>query len=316
MNKLKEAVMNVSKESLIMIILTLFTIVLMIVTIIQTYRANRFERRAAEAEGTFKKANIEVRPYGKEDIKSFYLAFPLKENRVIEVPFVFLIRNNGEKTASQVELYLRMAKELHYNGEIDLDIKGGGLKNLKSEIVSETEYLHTLGFKFDNLLPRQGIKLSDKLSLTHPTCFESKVEATTKDSVDLEISYEVDYAYKIDFILMQQDYEPISKTFSVSVIDVSQMPINEYFDKRNRLALEDYKRQQKAKSFLKRLLFYLDPMHPDKKIETFYLIYCDGGEIQEGQKLPVDIVPEGSLVGYDGIQDITGRKIIPALGIR
>ena len=118
----------------------------------------------------------------------------------------------------------------------------------------------------------------------------------------IKLSYLVDYWYKYDFRVAPIDYEPFTERFNISIIDISEKTIREYFEERNRTAMERYKKGG--------LL--------EVKVEPFFLILCKKDKIsQKSPGLPIFEVPEESLFGYEGlfIDDIYCFHI-PGLGIK
>jgi hypothetical protein len=59
-----------------------------VIAYIQTRRANKFAKQVAVLQGTFKKPNIKIRLYNREDVESFFLALPLSQEKVLEVPLM------------------------------------------------------------------------------------------------------------------------------------------------------------------------------------------------------------------------------------
>lgn len=275
-----------------------------VIAIIQARRAQKFAKQVATIQGAFKKPDIKIMLYNEEDTKNIILAFPISKDRVLEVPLMLSIKNDGDKTTKNVEVFLKIPKELHYSGFGNLDIQGAKkIKKFDGEVISETNHIHTVGFSFENLKPQQTLKLKDYISIRSDTSIESEVVATTKNGKDVKIKYSVDYAYVIDFTIMQDDYETLTRRFSLSIIDTSDMAIKEYFERRNKVAIERYKK---------------DKMSSKKEIEKFYLIFSKHDNfIQESADLPIYQVQEDSLTGCKGlvIKDIYCYHI-PALEIK
>jgi len=246
--------------------LGLIAVILAIVAIIQSYRASKFSRRLADIEGVFEKPGVSVSLFNDPKIEDIIWAIPFPGDGFVEVPLKYEIANNRKKSSiKDIEIIIRMTKDLHGGDISEFDFKTDSLKEVKSKFVDATNYVHKFLMSFDSLSPKQTIAYEDKVLFREGTSKECSTIAEDKNGIKLKIEYEVDFAYAIDLILMADDIEPIRRQFSHIVIDTSKVSLDDYFQKRTKSMQAQSKYNEM--NLFKRI--YLTNEH-----KNFILIYC------------------------------------------
>jgi hypothetical protein len=294
----------------------LLALVFGVIAVVQTYRANKLNRDVAKIQGLLEMPNVEISLFDYQSIENFMIAVPLIKGRVLEMPLRFSINNLGGKSARDVELFIRMSKELCYGGSdnVEMTITSNSTQSkVTREVFNQTDNLETTITKFEKALhPKQGIVLDQSISLRDDTFLRSKLSAPTKDGFMMNISYIAQFAYLIDFVLMQADQKPISKRFSIQVINTSETTVETFFRSRN----TEVQAQESKVRFWKSLFQRFFSKHAEYSEYYFKLIQVDKKHIEADSSLPINRVSEkASLSVCDGIRFKDGWYWIPALNI-
>ena len=101
---------------IVTIIIGFLTILTSSIAIIQTRRFNAYQKKVVKHQGVFREPNIDLKLFAKPANLTFIFSLPLCENSFIEIPTVISLRNNGDKSAEAVELFIRTHKDLVLGG--------------------------------------------------------------------------------------------------------------------------------------------------------------------------------------------------------
>lgn len=289
----------------------LLTFIFGLIAVIQTYRANKLNRLVLRTQGALETPNIDISLFNEPNTERFILALPLSKDRVLEMPLLFNISNSGAKSARDVEVYIRIPKELCYGGSSKAKmVFTSGLSKVTSESVSQTDFLETIMINMKTLHPNQGFQLSQTLSISDDTFLNSKITVPVIDG-SVDISYTVEFAYRFDFGLFQADYKPISKGFSFIIINTSEVSVETFFENYNKRVQTEKDEVEPPKTLLRRLL----PRMSKEPWYRFKLVRLDKKYIEADSALPINRVSENaSLSISEGIR-IGGQYIVPALKI-
>lgn len=196
---------------------------------IQTYRAYRLTKRVATAQGVFTRPEVEISLFGDRVIENFVLAVPLsrEKKRVIEIPLMFGIGNYGEKTAEDVQTFFTLSKDLLYGGKFTYNLRGAKLDGISITTVAKTKNLQTVAVTIQSLHPKVRIPFQLGVSVFNETFIESEVTVRTADGVDLSIPYSLEFAYRIDTVLVQRNQNPVTKSFHIQIFDTTEQSIKQ-----------------------------------------------------------------------------------------
>jgi hypothetical protein len=226
-------------------VLATISAVFAILAVIQTYRAHQFNKRITAAEGTFKKAELSVDVYGQKDLSKFIFAIPLR-NHVWEIPIIISLSNIGEKTQEDIEVYIRASKWLLFGPETKYRIKKGGPKNLKMNEPESSDAFLTKTITMNNIHPKQKVSLPLPASFVFATLKPIQVDATTRDGVDVRVNTWMEVILPMDIVIAQKNAPPISKRIEVVVVDVSKIPIKDFFEQYNAALTRRYLEQRES----------------------------------------------------------------------
>jgi len=183
-------------------------------------KAKILSEKVNDAQGVFKSPALRVQVFDDDNIGEFFLAVPLANERFVEVPLLLDIGNAGEKSALEVELLIRLSKDLCYGGKLPLKLSSPFAK-VNGQLFSVTDSLASYIVSAQSLNPKQALSLPLKLSLSHDTSVESSVDVSLKDGSTATLPYSIDYAYKLDLIVTQRDQLPLSRSYDLHVLNTS-----------------------------------------------------------------------------------------------
>jgi hypothetical protein len=296
---------NLSESLIFGIIAALLTII----TIIQTYRANKFSKKAALAQGAFQKPNLQIDVHGSSGVDDLVIALPLGGQRVIEMPLVYTLLNSGEKSAKEIEVYVRMNKGLRYGGQFELVATGGEEKNAKMTVANETENLKTMVTTINSLHPNQQFVISDKISITSSTSSNHTISVKTADSFDMTLKFNMEIKFAIDIFISQADQSPITKRISLSIVDTSEKTVKDYFDEYNHRLLNKRRERIAKLGFFDRLKWARND-----ELKKVKLLIIDQSSYKENEILPAYIFNVDSMKMCEGLKTAQGYWI-PALNV-
>lgn len=236
--------------------LTLFTIIISIYAVCQTVAFNKYQKKIHKLQGIFKKPQIKFLPFNRSDIDEFILILPLKKDTVFEFPFKFTIKNIGDKTSTDLEIYIRGSSALFFSGA-----KYSTASEINKKITFHQDkykkHLSSLIMSIDDLHPKQLFNVHMPFCFTRATNVPFDVPVKSKDGVDFNIHGFIKYGFTINALVSQKDFDPISSQFLIQVYDSgsksSSELINEIVNKRKDEAAEKLKQVK----LLYRLFLYL-----------------------------------------------------------
>jgi hypothetical protein len=279
------------------------TVIFGTIAAVQTRRANRLNQLAVKAQGVFKTPTVSVRILDQNEVASFLLAAPIRTDHVFEFPLQYTIANSGDKTAEDVEIILRMPKYLCYGGSPGSF--SGALFKVDCNISLENSNFQTFTYHMPTLHPKQAVIINHPLSLTHDTLLRRSVTVATKDKRHINIPYILEYAYTMDFAILQKDEPPTAATFSLRVFDTYERPLRDTLNVYNRVLMDQYRKAISRESFFARILrrrtdaeklrvvqvdkkdVVMDSSHPiDRVVETGQLSIVEGVSLEYGFFIP------------------------------
>jgi hypothetical protein len=299
------------------VILGAISVMLALVAIVQTYRINKFNTRAAHFKGTFKKPNIDFRIFssplsGTDAIDHFILACHLPKGTALVFPLVTTVINLGDKSAKDVKLLLRYPKRLRGGGMVD-EIKYSGPDFIKSDILEDSNYQTTL-ITIGSLAPKQPIGVEDPIMITESSLIESSVSVTTSDKKTVSMSYRLTYFNLIDFTVYQEDEEPLSGRIKLLVINTAERPLQETL----KIINEDYQKRYSERmgtGFRGTLNYFKLRLSGAQISKRVLLIFYDESTTKKQPDPKISEVPAEALKGYHGITDITGSLYIANINL-
>src|SRR5215203_1493827 len=200
------------------ILLAIGGVVLALIAVLQTQRANKFAERVAIAEGSLDAPSLEFSAFGKTDIDLLLVAVPLTTKRIIEMPLPCLVTNTGAKTVRELDLLISRPKPLCFGGA---ELTFTAPVKLRGQQMPSSGERQNILLQCDTLHPGQAASFDIPLSLAHETSLRSPVNATTKDGVGVSFSLQVHYGFRMDFICTQADQKPNLYTIDLVVIDTA-----------------------------------------------------------------------------------------------
>ena len=156
------------------IFFAILTAIISIFAVIQTVRSLRFQRRLANAQGHFRSPSLDVHLFDRPDERHFIFAAPLGRSRIIQIPLILNIRNCGEKTSDEIEVFVRANRALFFGGAdniTDLRMESQKIKEFEVIAINSSEHLTTLAITAKSLHPGQGFAFQLPLSLVVPSIF-------------------------------------------------------------------------------------------------------------------------------------------------
>lgn len=223
---------------------------------IQTYRAHRLNQLVAKSQGVFKTPNVEIIPMDQSDVTYFLFAVPIQKGRVFEFPMRFTIANTGEKTTEDVEVLIRMPKNLCYDGDnlqLKLDL---GHRKLNWEPVSNKGNFITFIFDISSLHPKQGMNLEIPLSFFHGTFSLFSTKAPTADNLIVNVTSWLWFSYVLEFVVFQKNQPSTTAAFSFFVVDTSDESIQDILNNLNRVLERNHNKEMSQKSLFSRLFLH------------------------------------------------------------
>jgi len=186
-------------------------------------------------QGGLKSTDLRLTLYGSEYINHFVIGAPIGESNAIEFPFTYSVSNRGEKSAKGIEIFVRFDKSLFFDGLFESKVEGPDFKNIKFDHskVAGRDRTITRIISFDELHTKQCTNVQELIIIRNATNFKNQVAIRTKDGIDATVHYSVMYWHPIDFVICQEDYEPIVNRKRLLFIDTSNNTIKEFFDEYN-----------------------------------------------------------------------------------
>lgn len=283
-------------------ILTLIGALAAVVAVVQTYRANRLSKRIAYAQRALARPSLRIALLGEQETADLMVALPLRQGRIVEFPIRWTVTNAGERSARDVEIFIRLPRELCYGGA-ELGAATFSfqteMNKLSARSVSTTKHLETQIIFADTLHPGQAFGLSGVISLRTNTSWRHTLSVKAKDG-PMSVTYRADILYRFDVMIAQADEPVAASLFTLGVIDTSSQSAAEYFNEYNR-TLAQQKKSAKRRG--------------GKMLGKFRLIEVRADQLAPDSKLPIDRLRDGESVSQcEGIR-FTDGYWVPAIGV-
>lgn len=262
--------------------------------IIQSWRANRSNRKAIEAQGVFKKPIIRISLFQNSDTSEFIIAAPLGRGRIIELPLRWEIENTGERSARELEVLIRSSKELWYGGDPSQWIVTSSIPKLQAQLVAAGETLSTVVATLSSLHPNQTCVLTTTSSLRSSTFAKNTVDVETKDGI-VSVQYSFEFSYTLDLVVSQADAPPITRRFRLGVVDTSEQTVADFLRAQNAI-------HSKAES-------------GSKIVRKFRLIEMLRDRLESDPNAPIDRLRSGATVTVSEGVRLSDGFVVPALGV-
>jgi hypothetical protein len=202
-----------------------------VVAFIQFFRANRFQKRLAAAQGVFRSPDIWFSLcHLNTTVSDFTLILPVRPLTYYELPFSITLQNAGQQSASDVEIFLRAPKSFLCRAR-EMEVTGASGKEIKFHKVSESKNMLTICWAFKILHPGEGVVLMFPASVTGPTSVRDSGVFTTKDEKQLRVDWEVQYSFVLNIVLMQMNQPAVMREFKLRVIDTEDLLPAAWLDK-------------------------------------------------------------------------------------
>jgi hypothetical protein len=235
------------------------------------------------------------------------LAVTLTKERYTEVPVLLNIRNTGQKSALEMQLLIRLPIELCYQGLAETTILSPTAK-ISGQVMKESENFRSYLLSIDSLNPGEDISLPLNISLRSGTVAKSSSVQIPLSDRTVDVSYTIDFAYRIDVIVTQRDRPPIPRSFKIRVIDTSAGALRGLlteFNQRKSLTIQPY-------SWREQFGYFVGLRKAE--ILNVALIEFRADDIKADESLPINrFSMKGSISFYEGIEMREGL-LIPSLG--
>lgn len=216
------------------------------------------------------------------------------------------MKNNGAKTAREIEVYLRLSKDLLFGGSTMSTFEfDSPLANVACKVVSSTANLETLLISIPAINPGAGLAWTSTWSIAHDTTVDSMITLPFKDGpIDLPIV--ADFAWHVTLLLAQQDRPPISGTVSLQILDTKGAGAVEAINAYNELRASSTKLKKRRRHTI-----------PASEIEPVVVIVVAAEDLEPDSKWPMDRPRTGSLKCYRGHKTplgllVPGLNLVPA----
>lgn len=278
-------------------ILTVIGTLAAVVAIMQTYRANRLSKRIALA-----KPSLRIALMGEQQITDLMVAVPIRQNRIVEFPMIWTFANKGEKSARDVEIFIRLPRELCYSGAETAAATftfQTEMKKLSARSVSTTKHLETQIVFADTLHPGQTFTLSGAISLRLSTFLRRTASVQAKDR-PMSVAYSAEFQYTFDVIIAQADEPVAASHFTLGVIDTSNQTAAEFLTEYNSRLVEQKPGGKRRGG---------------KVLGDFRLIEVRADQLVADKELPIDRLRDGEAVSYAHGVRFTDGYWVPAIGV-
>jgi hypothetical protein len=218
-----EKILAFVRENAIALTAGVASVLFGVIAILQARRANRLS--SLQAKIAQEKPSIELSMFNLKDIDAFILAVPLRKGRVVAVPIPFSLKNTGERSATDIQLYLRLPKPLCFNNLANYEYSAPFREINFSNV--DTENFRTLILGIKAIHPNENHICSFQLSLPFDTTLRLSKRITAN------------IAFIVDATVAQKDARTFSKEFTLEVIDTSDSEPAEILKRMNRQIAKD-----------------------------------------------------------------------------
>lgn len=213
-------------------------VVLALIAILQSYRANRFSRQLAQHEGAFDKPELKVGLFGTHEVKRFIILAPITPAPLL-FPMSFSVSNLGAATAEDVQLLLRANENLLPYSREWLEKEQPDPSGLvKASFYAKEGHVNSVMYRIAHLHPGMPLNLVNTTILDRSTLLQAEAPVKTKDGKQGMVSYTVAFEYRLELVAFRKDGAPLAAVFQVSVFDTAKQSEAE--------ALESYWRRRSS----------------------------------------------------------------------
>ncbi len=198
-------------------------VTLAIVAYFQMRRGNRYAKIQATAAA--EKPKLDLLFFGQRNIESFIVAVPLTKHAVLEVPIPFHLLNDSEKSATDVQLYLKMPNVLCFCNIANFDVASPFREATISNVDSGN--FRTVILNIKAIHGNESHVAYLQLSLPFDT------------DLHLAKGVTVAVAFVIDATVAHMDGRTFSKRFHLQVMNTSEDEPAEILTKNNRRISRD-----------------------------------------------------------------------------
>lgn len=295
------------------IIISIFILACAILTSILSYKNYRLNKKNAT-----KKPNLTLNIYDSESRRNvnfktdyFIVAGNLSPERILRMPLIITLRNNGDKTAKNITMEMNYSKRLRGGGLAIAEIAPRGFSKENSPKVFENRHFQTVRFEIDFLTPEQPFDICDSITIPEETRLEGEVSCVSRDGVPFKMDYQLCWANRIDFTVYQDDYPPISGSFAIRFIDTSKQSLTDYLKSYNEQKEKEYREifgsRVKFDITVQEILHYLKlELSGKATIQGIQFVVFDESKVKHNSKVSVDEVPPEALKYFYGLEDIKG----------
>lgn len=183
-------------------------------------RAYRLSRQIAEAQGTLEKANLQVSVCGEPEVKRLILAAPLSGEVILELRIPFEITNIGRKSANNVLVQFSFSRLLCYGGKGTVQLAFDSKHQaFRGQLLDTRGEIQPILIEASTIQPNLAVDLPLPVSIKEETRARVTVPVTTKDGSKVQLGVRVDFAYKIDIVMLQSDQRPAAESIDLEVIN-------------------------------------------------------------------------------------------------
>lgn len=277
------------------------------ISVIVAIRSHRLSKRIATASKSLEQADIQVRLFDEEETESFIAVLPITKGRILEFPLPIYIANKGKKTANDIEIYLRLNKDLAYGGYSDWNVEGPDI-GVKFTHMLMGNFI-TFMWQIPMLNPNRVNNFNIPLSIRNETSFLEKVKINHEDSTEKTFLVEIEYAFELHVMVSFRDHQPYGRRFTLKIINCVDDEVTSVLNKHNELIKSEYKKHP-PKYKLKRLFNPMDRFG----LHRIVVVYVKDDKVNKDDRSPIDRINERQLIWCQGVQDVRGM-FIPAIGI-
>ncbi len=263
-------------------------------------RSHRINVRALVTSKALEFPLLSLKLFGIDNCNDFIIAVPIKKKRVIELQLPVTIENTGKKTAEDINIYLRMNKELAY---------GGFVKKDESSTINQ---MSISGNFFSSISDEKSInpKMSKMqiypVSLRTDTIVKGTFTTETLNKKAFNFQYNMIFSYEIHIVVSYRNNEPIGRRYKLRVLNTIDTPLKEIIAQYNK----DYESEFRRLPFLQRFRRYINPY--DSLGLRRIAVIIPKGDLESQGELPIDRLSINNLCVYNGLEDERGL-FVPGL---
>lgn len=274
-----------------------------------------FQKRSAEAEGIFERANLRCELMStsliQDDIVITYFG---EDGRIAEMEIPLLLENDGSGEAENVTVYVRVPKALAYNNNLEaMPPKGDWprMRKLETGIINEENFCtHMVSIPRLRTHERMILRLPISVPPTGSQIVQ-EITSETADNIPVNIRYRLYLGFIINIVAVCDRAKPYTRKHSMMFLDVSKSSLKDLIKEMNKPA---QRKRENSEGLLARIKTFLWPTREVRKLISF--IEVPRENISRDPKLPINHIGLENAPGFYGYRSQeTGNYMIPHLGI-